>query len=184
MIRITEIIEILRNELEGWSVDGAVNMALAEDASRLPLPAMYVGLGPCIYSVLSESTYLQEYIENFFIITCTPVMPNDDRTGKYAQDFIPTARDALMQILVNYKDLDPDSHAIVMTRDLPEKIDRARYYHRFEFRIKGRIDPDDVRPLDLDVFDTLFAEYVVDEATDDTPAVEETITPIYYTVED
>lgn len=179
MIHITQIIEILRKELSGWSVDGAVNLSLAEDASRLPLPAMYVGLAPCTYTVESLSTYLQNYVENFFIITCTPVMPNDDRTGKYGQDFVLTARRALLSILVNYRGFDNNSHPVVLTRDQPEKIDKARYYHRFEFAIRGSLDQNDARPLNLDIFNTLFAEYEPENSTDETPKPSQIITPIY-----
>jgi hypothetical protein len=183
MIRVTEIIELLRNELQGWSVDGAVDLAIAEDSSRLPLPCMYVGLAPFTCQTVSFETYEQTYKENFFIITCTPTTPSDDRTGKYAQDFVYVARMALLSILGNNKDLDPESHAIMFERDLPEKLDRARYYHRFEFSVTGRFLPEDVRPLDLDVFDTMFNEYVPSDATDETPPVEQLITPIYYTTE-
>ncbi len=185
MIRITEIIALLRNEATNWSVDGAVNKAIAKDDSRLPLPALYVGLSSMVYTKVSQSTYLQDYVENFFVLSCTPTTLNDDKTGKYAQDYVPIIRQKLMSILVNYKGFDPDSHVVMLERDQPEDIDydRARYYHRFDFSITGRIDPTNVRPLVLDYFDTLTAQYVVDQATDDTPPVEQTITPLYFTTD-
>jgi hypothetical protein len=181
MIRVTQIIEYLRNNLPGWSIEGAIDLSIAEDASRLPLPAMYVGLAPMVYSDISTSTYLQDYIENFFIITCTPTTSNEDRTGKYGQDFVPIAREYLFKLLVNNKQFDPDSHVIMMGRDLPEKLDRARYYHRFEFRIAGRIAPEDVTPLQLDYFDKLFAEYQIQGFTEGSPVTQQFIQPIYFT---
>ena len=183
MIRIIDIIEHLRNNLSGWSVEGAIDLSIAEDASRLPLPAMYIGLGPMVYEDISLSTYRQEYIQNFFILTCTPTRANDDRTGKYGQDFVSIARGYLLQLLVNNKQFDPDSHVITLSRDQPEKLDRARYYHRFDFRIKGALDQNDVTPLVLDYFDKLFAEYQVEESTDDTPVTQQYIQPLYFTTD-
>ena len=182
MIKLTEIITYLRANLPTWSIEGAVDLAVAEDASRLKLPAMYVGLAPTVYTDLAESTYLQDYVENFFIITCTPTSDSSDRTGKYAQDFVPVAREYLFKLLVNNKQFDPDSHVIMMGRDLPEKLDKARYYHRFEFRIKGRIAPEDVTPLHLDYFDTFFAQYKTTEFTDGTPPVESIDKNLYFTL--
>jgi hypothetical protein len=181
MIHITEIITYLRAQLPSWSIEGAVEIAVAQDASKLKLPAMYIGLGAMIYEDTSESTYLQDYVENFFIITCTPTIENSDTTGKYAQDFIPTIRGYLFTTLVNNKQFDPDSHVIMLVKDQPitEKFDRARYYHRFDFMVKGRIAPEDVTQLELDKFDKLFVEYVTTDATDDTPVIEQEIDHIY-----
>ncbi len=69
----------------------------------------------------------------------------------------------------------------MMTRDMPEKLDRARYYHKFEFMIKGRIAPEDVTPLQLDYFDKFFVDYVTDQATSETPPIQQEIKPIYFT---
>jgi hypothetical protein len=181
MIKVTQIIQLLRQHLPTWSVEGAIDLSIAEDASRLPLPALYVGLAPTVYENTSQSTYEQTYTQNFFILSCTPTKEGDDRTGKYGQDFVPTILEYLLRILVNNKDLDPDSHVIMMRRDAPEKLDRARYYHKFEFTVEGRLLPEDVHQLELDYFDKLFVDYVVDGSTDGTPSIQQEIKPIYFT---
>lgn len=181
MIRITQIITYLRENLPTWSVEGAYDQAVAENDSVLPLPAMYVGLKDIKYTDQSDSTYLQDYIETFFVITCTPTTSSHDRTGKYAQDFVATVREYLFKLLVNNKQFDPDSHVITMSQDFPEKFDKARYYHRFELKIRGRISPDDVTPLQLDKFDTFYAEYKTPDFTEETPKVESLDQHLYFT---
>src|SRR5688572_8517820 len=103
MIHITQIIQYLREQFPSWSIDGAVEQAVAEDSSRLKPPSMFVGLGKFDASTISKSTYRQDYIERFVILTCTPLRANEDRTGKYAQDFVLNARRILLSSLVNYK---------------------------------------------------------------------------------
>lgn len=181
MIRVTDLVRYLRTQLPSWRVDGAIEQAVAEDKSRLTLPAMFVGLLPFDAEPMPRGmTYRQEYVEKFFILTCTPVDPNEDRTGKYAQDFVLTARRMLMGVLVNYKDLDGDSNAICIVRDVPDKFDGSRYWHRFEYSVVGVIEPPDVTQLDLDYFDKLFVDWTPTGATDDTPHVEQEIKPIYF----
>ncbi len=180
MIHITQIIEYLRTKFPTWNIDGAVEVATAEDKSRLPAPSMFVGLAKFDAETISHSTYQQNYLERFVILTCTPTTRNDDRTGKYAQDFVLTARRMLMSVLVNYKEFDPDSHAIEIVSDEPEKLDKARYWHKFVFKIAGSIEPADVTPLELDLFDKFFAEIVPSDATDDTPTEEMQLNDLYF----
>lgn len=181
MIRLTEIITHLRNNLPSWSVEGAVDQSVAEDNSRLKLPAMYVGLIGVDYTIESESTYLQSYVDKFFILTCTPTTEAHDRTGKYAQDVVYIARDAFKLLLVNNPQFDLDSYSIVFKRDMPDKFDKARYFHRFEFEVHGWLDKDDVTPLALDLFDTFFATYKTTDFTDNTPVVESLDSNLYFT---
>jgi hypothetical protein len=182
MIHITQIIQYLRTQFPTWNIDGAVEQAVAEDQSRIKPPSMFVGLGRFDATTVSRSTFQQDYVERFVILTCTPLTPNDDRTGKYAQDFVLTAREMLMQTLVNYKNFDVNSHSIHLVSDEPKKLDRARYWHEFTFKIEGTIDPNDVTPISTDYFDKLFVDYVVEpDATDDTPPIEQEIKPIYFT---
>jgi hypothetical protein len=183
MIRLLDIIELLRSNLPSWSIEGAIDLSIAEDASRLPLPAMYLGLGPVVYEDTSPSTYYQKYTQNFFIIACVPTKSNDDRTGKYGQDSVSITRGYLLNLLVNNMQFDPDSHVIMLVKDQPEKLDRARYYHRFDFKIQGALDQNDVTPLELDYFDKLFTEYVPEESTDDTPFSQQEIQPLYFTTD-
>jgi hypothetical protein len=184
-IRITPIIVLLRNNCPSWSVEGAVDITVIEDQSRLKLPAMYVGLAPRIYTNISEGTYLQEYLDSFFVMTCTPLKENHDRTGKYAQDFVPIARNELLMLLTNNRELfaenERKSQPIICTRDAPEKIDKARYYHRFDFSMRGWLDQNDVTPIQTDYFDTFFAEYNTTEFTDETPTVESIDKSLFFT---
>jgi hypothetical protein len=175
------LITYLRTNLPSWSIDGAVELAIAKDKSRLRLPAMYVGLGDFAITKTNHETYEQEWELHFNIITCTPTTEADDRTGKYAQDFVTDARIILNKLLVNNMSFDRDAHAIEALRDRFEDLDAARYYHRFEFKMVGLYRPEDATPMTLDYFDKLFVDYVVEGSTDATPPTQQQIEidPLY-----
>lgn len=151
MIQITQIIDYLRANLTTCQVDGAASLAYAEDNSRLMtnpdggiIPAVYVMLGTCTATVLSPSTFLEDYDERLVIIACTD--NTLDRTGKSAQQFMYALRKAIFSILLNYV-YDPQSFSLQFIGDSMLKMDRALYWHQFEFSLKGRLDYTDGAPL-------------------------------------
>jgi hypothetical protein len=179
MIRITELITYMRGVLPTWRIDGAAELSAAEDRSRLQLPAMYVMLGQFQATSFIANEFRQDYDERIVILLGLP--NTQDRTGKYAQDIVTTARNALLTTLVNYQRLDSDSSPVFIVGDRIEEMDKARYWHRFEFKIEGTIGEEDVTQITLDKFDALYADWDLAEADESTyPNAQDIIKPLFF----
>lgn len=161
-MQITPIITYLREQLTSWSsrIDGAAEYEAIEDKSRLAIPSMFVMYGGSTATLISYSTFEQELDERLRIMV---VLDNkSDRTGKSAQDQVHTVRDALFGALLNYQN-DEDAHTLQFVEDRMIEMDKARYFHLFEFKQIKRLEPDDGVALTLDNFNTFYADWEAEE---------------------
>lgn len=145
MIKNSEVVEYLRSKLHPtYSVDGAVTYFAATDKSRLPLPALYVSVGPVPAENISDGDYLQLFTCNIRVrLVC---LANMDRTGKYAQDLAATTLAILIRALV-HKKLDSRYNEIYYVNSDMEALDEARYIHYYDFAFTGMIDKSDLEDI-------------------------------------
>lgn len=175
---ISDVIVRLRTVLSSWSnrIYGAAEYEAVEDKARLPLPAMYVSYAGSTARTLSNSTFLQEMDERVRVLV---VIAQADRTGKTAQDQIHTIRAAIFSALLNYP-LNADAHTLEFVSDSMLEIDKARYFHMFEFRQISRLDTEDGAALALDDFNNLYADWNLTESDESNhPDAQDNITDIY-----
>lgn len=181
-MNLTAIIERLRatmpENIWGKRIAGAAEFLDAvEDQARLIFPSMYVILGENTATTLANSTYLQEYEERFYIVV---VLDNrSDRRGQTAQERIDSIQNALWAALLNFE-IDCCATSIQYVRNEFLQMDKARYFHRFEFKQIKRLDPTDGAQLELDNFDKFFANWELVESDPlDHPDAQDHITDIY-----
>ncbi len=165
MIKVTDIVLLLRAKLGNvYSVDASASLLATQDRSRLKLPAFYVALGAYSAGVISTSEYRQSYDERLIITyECDNTK---DRTGKYGQDSVPTARRALWSVLLNRQLTQGDGHPMVYVGDNMVEMDLARYFHQFQFQILGEIGADDTTPDDYLDLESLYTDYNLTESDD------------------
>lgn len=190
MIQINKVIDYMRPLLPSMRVDGAAALANAKDDSRLMvegneiIPTLFVMLGNFVAQTISLETYEQTYDERLTIIAC--IDNKQDRTGKYSQQFVYYLRLALFKILLNYDGLDvdetgdPNSHALQYVGDQMLEMDRSRYWHKFEFKLNGRLGPEDGVQLDLSVFNEYVAKWYSSDPLADNPLAIDDLIPLYY----
>jgi hypothetical protein len=182
MIQITKIINYMRPLVTNMRVDGAAALANAKDDSRLMvegdtiIPTLFVMLGDFNATTLALETFLQEYDERLVIIAC--IDNKQDRTGKYAQQFVYSLRIALFQMLLNYE-YDPNSHSLQYVGDKMLEMDRARYWHKFEFKLLGRLDESDGVQLKLTNFNEFVANWNSADPIADNPLAIDDLIPLY-----
>lgn len=183
MIQVTALIEYLRGKLSpAWRIDGAANLAYAKDDSRLMvesgklIPTLFVVLGKFQATVTTQDPIDQNYDERIVIIAC---LDNTlDRTGKYAQQLVYHLRLALFRSLLNYR-YDEDCHTIKYVGDEMVEMDRARYWHKFEFSQMGRLQEPDGVGLDLSILNKIVADWNSTSPTADNPIAEDVIDDLY-----
>lgn len=184
MIQITEIITYLRSKLSpAWRVDGAGSLATAKDDSRLMIgasnefiPTLFVMIGKFIVKTVSQEIIDQTWDARLVILACLD--NTQDRTGKYAQQTAYYLRLALNRCLLNYR-YDPDSHPIKAVGDEMVEMDRARYWHKFEFSMEGRYQEADGVQLNFDELNKIIADWNSTSPTADNPIIEDDIEPLY-----
>lgn len=178
MIQIDNVVTYLRASLTSgpYIVGAAASLAVAKDNSRLMvgegspiLPTMFVMLGKFVNTTLAPETFLQEYDERLDIIICLD--NQSDRTGQSAQQIVYQTRIDLYSLLANYL-VDPNCHTLQPVGDQMADMDRARYWHRFEFSCKGRLDSTDGYQPNLDNLNEVTVDYnnPVDETVDNPMA--------------
>lgn len=155
---LNPIIEHLRECLPTWSnrIAGAAEFAAVEDKARLTIPAMYVMLGASQMSLeLSISPTIQiQMDERFIIYVC---LEQTERRGQSAQEQIDGIKKALFGCLFNYV-CDRKAYAIVYVSDRMVAMDRARYFHQFEFKQVSQVDESDGWAEVLANFDKFYAD--------------------------
>lgn len=185
MIHVDEIIAYLRENLSSYAIGGSAELQAIEDDSRLHvedgkvIPALYVMLGDFIVtSAATNPEYpAQDYEENFSVVA---VLNNTlTRTGQHPQQLIPDLRQALINQLYGQRRFDEDSHPIQYVRDTFLKMDRARYFHIFTFRLYGRIDMTDAQSFDLDNFNRYVADWNSQNENADNPLATDDIDGLY-----
>lgn len=166
MIKNSEVVEYLRSKLSPtYAVDGAVSYFAATDKSRLPLPALYVSIGPIPGDSISDGDYLQMFTCNIRIrLVC---LANLDRTGKYAQDLAATTLQVLIRVLANKKLNKRYNETYYVNADF-EGLDEARYIHYFDFAFTGIIDNSDLEDLTAVELAKIHVDYNLAEASIDT----------------
>jgi hypothetical protein len=163
--------------------DGAAALANAKDDSRLMLEndnfitTIFVMLGDFTATTLATETILQDYDERLVLIACLD--NTKDRTGKYAQDFVCHLRRQLLSQLLNYE-YDPDSHNLMYVGDKMLEMDRARYWHKFEFKLLGRLGEEDGVDLNLSVFNKYVADWHSTNPIHDELLATDILEPLYY----
>ncbi len=164
MIHVTDIVKLLRSKLEDvYRVDAAAEFFAVEDRSRLKLPAFYVALGTYTATPIAyDQGYRQTFDERFKIIYACP--NTISRTGKYAQDTVPIARQALWNCLLNKQLTQGQGHGITYVGDQMMEMDLAKYFHQFEFQIVGEIGPDDAQPDDWVDLKLFYADFDLTES--------------------
>lgn len=183
MIQVTKIIDYMRPLLPNLRIDGAAALANAKDDSRLMMEngvnfitTLFVMLGDFSATTLANETFLQDYDERIVFIAC--IDNTLDRTGKYAQQFVYQLRLALFGILLNYK-YDPASHSLQYVGDKMMDMDRSRYWHKFEFRLLGRLDETDGVGIDLTDFNEYTATWQSPDPLADEPIASDDIKGLY-----
>jgi hypothetical protein len=179
MIQITEVIRYLRDNIESFKVGGAAELAAAKDDSRLMvesgtvIPTLFAMLGNYVALEDNENaqTPQQDTDQRLVIIAC--LNNSADRTGQHAQQLVPSVRRALLRLLYNNNQFDTDAHPLQYVGDAMSEMDRARYWHRFEFRCKGRINITDGKEFDLDNFDRMVNTWIKTGYTDNPLAVDD-----------
>lgn len=149
MMQPNQVISYLRNALKNADifVDGASSLEYVKDNSRLMnenniiVPTIFVVIGALTATTISFEAFEQIYEQRLTLITV--VDNRQDRTGKYAQQTIFNLRELLFPLLLNYDGFDTDSHALQYVGDQMMDMDRARYWHKFEFKLNGRLLPID-----------------------------------------
>jgi hypothetical protein len=185
MIQITQVIEYVRQNLTSVRVDGAAALANAKDDSRLYvegetlITTLFIMLGTFVATTLSLEAPLQDYEERLTIIAC--IDNKQDRTGKHAQQLVYALRLALLKILLNYKEFDPNSHSLQYVGDqmIADAMDRARYWHRFEFKLLGRLGQEDGVTFNLDNFNRYVANWYSHDPLADEPLATDDINHLY-----
>lgn len=194
MIVVTQIIGYLRSKLQITSQDGNVSPAFRidaaadienalddsrqmVDASGKTIPSLFVVLGTYTAKTTSTGTFEQQSDDRLIIIAC--IDNTQDRTGKYAQALVPTIRQVLFDCLLN-KRIDPNCKPLAYVRDHMAKMDRARYWHYFEYSLIGVLQPADGADLDLTVFDGFSADFESQIPTADNPMAQATINNLFY----
>lgn len=192
MIQIKDVIEYLRANLpDNIRVDGAAALANAQDDSRLyaeknqstvitTLFVMYEGSDAVR---IAQETFEQTYTETFSLIA---VIDNQqDRTGKYAQQYVYHLKRLLFRLLLDYgkepgHSFDDESHTVGFVSDKFMDMDRARYWHKFTFNISGRLTAvDGYQMADLSVFDKYIAEWGSNDLNADLPLATDDVEPLY-----
>jgi hypothetical protein len=183
MIQVTQVIEYLRTNLTTMRVDGAAALANAKDDSRLYvegetiIPTLFVMLGTFVATTLSLEAFLQDYEEKLTIIICLD--NKQDRTGKHAQQLVYSMRFALLKILLNYDGFDTDSHSLQYVGDQMIDMDRSRYWHKFEFKLLGRLGQEDGVSFDLDEFNHYVANWYSNDPLADEPLATDDLIPLF-----
>lgn len=184
MIQVTQIIKYLRDNLQNIRVDGCAELAKAKDDSRLMMengfsfvPTVFVMLGDVTCTTMSKESFLLQYEAKFSIIAC--INNTDDRTGKSAQQYVYNMRLALFALLLNWKS-DDDSHNIEYVGDTMIDMDRARYWHRFDFKKVGWLNESDGVPEALGVFNELNAQWMSQDSAITEPIMRDVISPLYF----
>lgn len=193
-INVNAFIQYLRSLLQNpninntsspsYKIDGASAMHFAEDDSRImtdasgkTIPSLYVVWGTCKATITSRMPLDQQYDQRLLVIACLD--NTQDRTGKYAQALVPTVKQDLFNCLLN-KRLDILCFPITYVGDEMVKMDKARYWHRFEFSIVGRLQPPDGAPLDLNIFNTFTADFDSTIPTANNPMAQAEIDNLYF----
>jgi hypothetical protein len=152
VINIDNLILYLRTNIVGYRVAGAASLAAAADDSRVYqgpnktiIPTLFVTLGKLNASLVASQTFLQEYVEKIEILV---VLDNQvDRTGQSAQAQIYQLRKNLYALLLNFR-ADIDCTSLHAVWDGMASMNRALYWHQFEFQDLGRLDGPDGVPDD------------------------------------
>lgn len=192
---VNAIIKYLRSNLQNpninntsdspaYKIDGAAAMIVAEDDSRImvdssgkTLSSLFILWGACKATVVSRMPLDQSFDQRIIVIACLD--NTQDRTGKYAQALIPIVRQDLFNYLLN-KRLDMSSFPIIYVGDEMIKMDKARYWHRFEFSMTGRLQPPDGADLDLGIFNTFTADFDSTIPTANNPMAQAEVDNLYY----
>lgn len=178
-MRTDLVIERLREKLTSWHdrIFGAAELKAAEDKSRLLMPSAYVMYGGSTAKTLSYETFDQEIDERLRLLV---ILDNtQDRTGKSAQDQIHTIRAAIFAALLNYR-LDEDSHSLQFVGDSMAEMNKAQYMHVFEFKLVGRLQEEDGTPLDLENFNSIYADWNLEESDEsDHPDAQDVVDELY-----
>jgi len=156
---ITPIIEQLRSQLTSWGdrIAGAAEFAAIEDKVRLSLPAMYVQLTQDeVVREVSISPTIQQDIADRLVITV--ILANEDIRGQSAQDQIDGIRKALFASILNWTS-EKYKYAFQYVGGRMISMDRARYFHEFEFKQIYRIDETDGLQILLSDFNKFYADW-------------------------
>lgn len=185
MIQVSQVIQYLRSKMPDVNVGGAADYVIASDNSRLMVESqttfvmsLFVMLGDFNAQTLSLDTLDEVYTEDICILAC--IDNRNDRTGTSAQSQVFLLRRALLSALLNYYGFDLDSHSLQYTHDSMVNMDRARYWHKFVFRLNGRLSPKDGWLLEgLHIFNTFTATYYSNDPLADEPIAEDIINNLY-----
>ncbi len=154
----------VRTELS-YRIAGAAELESIADDARLGFPALYVVYAGCQATTKNPQNQLEIETDNRFKVIAV-VDNNDDRTGKKAQDVILTLRTSIFSAILNYE-LDADHDTLEFVSDRMLRLDKSRYFHEFEFRMRGRLDPSDGFQLPTDNLDKIYADINVTDSDED-----------------
>lgn len=183
-MQISPIIEHLREHMpdlagQPWGnrIAGAAEFTAVQDKVRLAMPALYVLLGPdTAAQIQAGATYEQDLTERFSIIA---VLSNQDRRGQETQDQVHDIRTALLSCLANWV-MNPTFMACEYLGSRFLQMDRSRYYHQFDFQVRGNINPEEGYQPETGIFDSLFADWQLSDADEQSyPNAQEQIEDIY-----
>lgn len=168
MMQITEIIRYLRENITSFNVGGAAELAAAQDDSRLHvengrvMQTLYAMLGNVSATEDTENPNnpRQKTDQRLVIFACFD--NTKDRTGQHGQQLVPALRTILLRLLFNQNRFDTNAFPLQYVGDgmVQNEMDRARYWHKFEFRCSGLIDITDGESLTLDDFNRMVNTWV------------------------
>lgn len=140
---VTQLIAQLRTVLTSYSnrIGGVAELQAAEDLARLTFPSLYVLYAGTQATTVNHQSELRIDTDNRFKIIAV-VDNTTDRTGMTSQDEILTLRTQILSALLNYT-LDSNCQTLEFVGDKMLKQDKARYFHEFEFKMIGLLDPTD-----------------------------------------
>lgn len=159
---ITYLRPLLQTQEPSIRVDGAAEFFAAEDRSRLPAPTIYVMLGNFSTTVDSISPLVQPYDARYIFLA--KISNTDDRTGKYAQSYVHHLRQILFSYLFGHNFLGGGYYPLIYIGDSPKEMDKAQYWHQFEYSQRGLLAPSDFIPEPvLDKFQRFYADWNLPE---------------------
>lgn len=183
-MKISTVISHLRQHMpnlggQPWSnrIAGAAEFAAVTDKTRLDSPSLYVLLGPdTAKEMQAGSTYEQDLTERFSVIA---VLDNQDRRGQETQDQVHDIRTGLLSCLANWVGISGFVSCEYLGSQFLQ-MDRARYFHQFDFQFRGIITIEDGFQPDTGIFDSLFADWELTESDPENhPDAQDQIEDIY-----
>lgn len=169
-MKIAPIIIHLRQQLPGLKdrVAGAAEFEAVEDWSRLAIPAMYVMLGEDTTETIARIHRVEQHLDERFSVIV--VLDNkQDKRGQGAQEQVHAVKEALLGCLFNYSNHLPDAYLVEYKGSRQLQMDRARYFHQFDFSQTSKIGTADGYEPNLTDFLQLCVDWEVDGSTHDEP---------------